>query len=211
MLTNSDWFTFQDDRFSNTASDTTIEDVNMNENSNDNNSSSSDDELLVGEEEDNDLTEKPENISPSNLSTSDSTSINTSSENNDEPSEMQITSSSLNPFIDVPMLDVKSELVIPNGSPTSSGSSSSGHKSPTSPAVRALFEEDVEFVGVEPEGTEKAMEQALKEGIVGEAGPLKRNIVQKVPENENQEENSGVTEFNDANFWRVDQEVTVLE
>ncbi|KAG7568355.1 Armadillo-type fold [Arabidopsis thaliana x Arabidopsis arenosa] len=212
LLTNSDWFTFQDDRFSNTASDTTIVDVNMNENSNDNNSSSSDDdELLVGEEEDNDLTEKPKNISPTNLSTSDSTSINTSSENKDEPSEMQITSSSLNPFIDVPMLDVKTEPVIPNGSPTSSGSSSSGHKSPTSPAVRALFEEDVEFVGVEPEGTEKAMEQALKEGIVGEAGPLKRNIVQKVPENENQEENSGVTEFNDANFWRVDQEVTVLE
>lgn len=205
MLTNSDWFTFQDDRFSNT----TIEDVNMNENSNANNSSSSDDEVLVGEEDD-DLTEKPENISGRNLSTSDSTSINTS-ENNNEPSEMQVTSSSLNPFIDVPMLDVKTEPVIPNGSPTSSGSSSSGHKSPSAPAVRALFEEDVEFIGVEPEGTEKAMEQALKEGIVGEAGPLKRNIVQKVPENENQEENSGVTEFNDANFWRVDQEVTVLE
>ncbi|CAH8264004.1 unnamed protein product [Arabidopsis lyrata] len=212
LLTNSDWFTFQDDRFSNTTSDTTIEDVNMNENSNDNNSSSSDDELLVGEEKDDDLTEKPKNISPNNLSTSDSTSINTSSENNDEPSEIQITSSSLNPFIDVPMLDVKSEPVIPNGSPPSSGSSGSGHKSPSSPAVRALFEEDVEFVGVEPEGTEKAMEQALKEGIVGEAGPLKRNIVQKVPENENhQEENFGVTEFNDAKFWRVDQEVTVLE
>ncbi|KAL1223851.1 hypothetical protein V5N11_007817 [Cardamine amara subsp. amara] len=207
LLTNSDWFTFQDDRFSNTTSDTTIEDMNLNENSNANNSSSSDDEVLVGEEEeDNDLTEKPKNI----VSTSDSTSIN-----NDEPSEMQITSSSLNPIIDVPMLDVKTEPLIPDGSPTSSetssGSRSSGQKSPPAAAVRALFEEDVEFVGVEPEGTEKAMEQALKEGIVGEAGPLKRNIVQKVPETENQEENSGVTEFNDANFWRVDQEVTVLE
>ncbi|XP_010414535.1 PREDICTED: serine/threonine-protein phosphatase 6 regulatory subunit 1-like [Camelina sativa] len=203
LLTNSDWFTFQDDRFSNTA----IEDVNMNENSNANNSSSSDDEVLVGEEEEDDnLTEKPKNISPDNLSPSDPTSI-------DEASEMQVTSSSLNPFIDVPMLDVKTEPVIPNGSPTStsSGSSSTGHKSPSAPAVRALFEEDVEFVGVEPEGTEKAMEQALKEGIVGEAGPLKRNMVQKVPENENQAENSGVTEFNDSNFWRVDQEVTVLE
>ncbi|VVB09171.1 unnamed protein product [Arabis nemorensis] len=56
-----------------------------------------------------------------------------------------------------------------------------GQKSPM--AVRPFFEEDVEFVGVEPEGTENAMEQALKEGIVGEAGPLKRIIVQKVPEN----------------------------
>ncbi|OAP07974.1 hypothetical protein AXX17_AT2G24400 [Arabidopsis thaliana] len=211
LLTNSDWFTFQDDRFSNPTSDTMIEDVNMNETTNANDSSSSDDELLVEEEEDDDLTEKSKNISPSNLSTSDSTSINISSENNDEPSDMQVTSSSLNPFIDVPMLDVKPEPVIPNSSPTSSESSSLGHKSPSSPAVRALFEEDVEFVGVEPEGTEKAMDQALKEGIVGEAGPLKRNVVQKVPENENQAENSGVTEFNDANFWRVDQEVTVLE
>ena len=169
MLTNSDWFTFQDDRFSNPTSDTMIEDVNMNETANANDSSSSDDELLVEEEEDDDLTEKSKNISPSNLSTSDSTSINISSENNDEPSDMQVTSSSLNPFIDVPMLDVKPEPVIPNSSPTSSESSSLGHKSPSSPAVRALFEEDVEFVGVEPEGTEKAMDQALKEGIVGEA------------------------------------------
>ncbi|CAH2060291.1 unnamed protein product [Thlaspi arvense] len=181
LLTSSDWFTFQDDRFS----DTTIEDVYLNGNSDANNSSSSsDDEVLVGEEEeeDDDLTEKP------------------TSENNDEPSEMQI---------DVPMLNVKTEpVMIPNGSPTS-GSRSSGQKSP--PAVRALFEDDVEFVGVEPEGTEKAMEQALKEGIVGEAGPLKRSIVQKVPENENKEENSGVKEFNDSNFWRVDQQVTFLE
>lgn len=206
MLTNSNWFTFQDDRFSNTTSDTTVEDMNLDENANANNSSSSDDDVLVAEEDD-DLTEKLENISTDNLSTSDSTSINTS-ENKDEPSAMQVTSSSLNPVMDVPMLDVKTEPVIPNGSPTS-GSRSPGQKSPT--AVRALFEEDVEFVGVEPEGTEKAMEQALKEGIVGEAGPLKRNIVQKVPENENQEENSGVKEFNDANFWRLDQEVTVLE
>ncbi|KFK32305.1 hypothetical protein AALP_AA6G225000 [Arabis alpina] len=198
LLTNSNWFAFQDDRFSNT----TIEDMNLDENSNANNSSSSDDEVLVGEEDD-DKTEKPENIFANNLSTSIDTS-----ENYDEQSAMQVSSSSLNPFIDVPMLDVKTEQVIPNGSATS-GNRSPGQKSPT--AVRALFEEDVEFVGVEPEGTEKAMEQALKEGIVGEAGPLKRNILQKVPENENQEENSGVKEFNDANFWRVDQEVTVLE
>ena len=70
----------------------------------------------------------------------------------------------------------------------------------------------MEFVGVELEGTEKAMDQALKEGVVGEAGPLKRNVVSKVPEKENSEEGSpGVKEFNDANYWRVDNEVAVLE
>ncbi|KAG2286050.1 hypothetical protein Bca52824_045654 [Brassica carinata] len=171
----------------------------MNGNSNANNSSSSsssDDEVMVGEEEDDDLTEKQKDIiSPDKLSTS---------ENIDESSEMQVTSSCLSPSIDVPMLEV--EAVVANGSPTSGSISS-----PPPGVVRALFEEDVEFVGVEAEGTEKAMEQALKEGIVGEAGPLKRNMVQKVPGNESQKENSGVKEFNDANFWRVDQEVAVLE
>lgn len=39
-------------------------------------------------------------------------------------------------------------------------------KSGTMPS---LFGEDVKFVGVDLEGTKKAMEQALKEGIVGEA------------------------------------------
>ncbi|KAJ4903152.1 SIT4 phosphatase-associated family protein [Raphanus sativus] len=196
LLTNSDWFTFQDPSFS--------EDVNMNGNSNANNSSSSssDDEVMVGEEEDDDYqTEKPKDIiSPDKLSTS---------ENNDEPSEMQVTSSGLSPSIDVPMLEA-GEPVIANGSPTCGSRSSPPPPAPG--VVKALFEEDVEFVGVEAEGTEKAMEQALKEGIVGEAGPLKRNVVQKVvPGNESQKENSGVKEFNDANFWRVDQEVAVLE
>ncbi|CAN8241643.1 unnamed protein product [Cochlearia groenlandica] len=199
LLTNSDWFTFQDDNFSNTASsDTTMEDVNANRDSNANNNSSSsdsDDEVLAGEEEEDD--NDPEAIAPEN-----STSINTSeNNNNDEKSQTQVTSSGLlNPFTDVPMLDVKTEPLISNGC------------SPKA-AVRGMFEEEVEFVGVEAEGTEKAMEQALKEGIVGEAGPLKRNniMVQKVAENGKAEESLGVKEFNDSNFWRVDQEVTVLE
>lgn len=33
----------------------------------------------------------------------------------------------------------------------------------------------------------------------------------RVQENLNQEETSGVTEFSNTNFWRVDQQVTVLE
>ncbi|KAL2984156.1 hypothetical protein AAZX31_12G072800 [Glycine max] len=142
-----------------------------------------------------------------------------------EPSEMQDAGSSMNPFLDndesgrpqvgSPNLSSPSngESVPSNGLPTTSDSiNGNSDSSPTSVAVPSLFEEDVEFVGVELEGTEKAMDQALKEGIVGEAGPLKRNVVSKVPDKENSEEGSpGVKEFNDANYWRVDNEVAVLE
>lgn len=147
-------------------------------------------------------------------------------------SEMQISGSSLNPFIDHDDADVnlgsQTEMVtsvatspssgespLPNGSSTPTGSgdgSASSEAGQRSPPVPSLFEEDVEFVGVELEGTEKAMEQALKEGIVGEAGPLKRNMIPKAQEKESSEEgNAGIKEFNDANYWRVDQEVAVLD
>ncbi|KAI9077081.1 hypothetical protein K1719_040903 [Acacia pycnantha] len=147
-----------------------------------------------------------------------------------EPSDMQVPDSSTNLFVDHDdsdgNLSTKSQLGSPNsrspsngectpanGSPTTRDSSErEGNLSQRSAAVPSLFEEDVEFVGVELEGTEKAMEQALKEGIVGEAGPLKRNVVPKVPEKDNSEEGGpGMKEFNDANYWRVDQEVAVLE
>ncbi|GAY38377.1 hypothetical protein CUMW_036240 [Citrus unshiu] len=147
-------------------------------------------------------------------------------------SDMQVSGSSLNPFIDHDILDVNPashneavtsdgsspssvESTLPNGSSTSMDSSDgtvSTDGSQRCASVPSLFEEDVEFVGVELEGTERAMEQALKEGIVGEAGPLKRNIITKVPEKENPDESgAAIKEFNDANYWRVDQEVAVLE
>ncbi|XVF46333.1 hypothetical protein PTKIN_Ptkin03bG0018700 [Pterospermum kingtungense] len=150
-----------------------------------------------------------------------------------ESSDLHVGGSSKNPFLDddssevnlpshteTMVTDVVSptngESVLSNGSSDSmdlsdgSASSDTSQKSP--PPVPSLFEEDVEFVGVELEGTEKAMEQALKEGIVGEAGPLKRNIIPKVPEKENSDDSgAGIKEFNDTNYWRVDQEVAVLE
>ena len=148
-----------------------------------------------------------------------------------ETSDMQVVGSSTNPFVDhdesgsnlstkpqlaspTPSSPSNGESVPSNGSPTTNDSiEGSGDSSQRSAAVPSLFEEDVEFVGVELEGTEKAMEQALKEGVVGEAGPLIRNTVPKVPEKkENSEEGGpGMKEFNDANYWRVDQEVAVLE
>ncbi|XP_059430546.1 uncharacterized protein LOC132164134 isoform X2 [Corylus avellana] len=150
-----------------------------------------------------------------------------------DSSDLQVGGSSVNPFEDHTNSDVNpssraqlvtssatspssGESTLPNGSPTtttSSEGSASSDSSQRTAAVPSLFEEDVEFVGVELEGTEKAMEQALKEGIVGEAGPLKRNIIPKVAEKEenSDEGGPGMKEFNDANYWRVDQEVAVLE
>ncbi|KAH6827993.1 SIT4 phosphatase-associated family protein [Perilla frutescens var. hirtella] len=149
-------------------------------------------------------------------------------------SDFQVGGSSLNPFEDQGnMVDSNVHSVeagdasisttttssgdsIPNGTSSSvddshdgSDKSDSSHRSGAAPS---LFEEDVEFVGVELEGTEKAMEHALKEGIVGEAGPLKRNLVPKKLENEGSDDGgANMKEFNDANYWRVDQEVSVLE
>ncbi|KAL6508799.1 hypothetical protein OROHE_021358 [Orobanche hederae] len=136
-----------------------------------------------------------------------------------ETSDVQFGRSSVNPFDDVN--DVAENHVhsvginnipssIPNGTSSSDGSTKSDSSQKN--VVPSLFEEGVEFVGVELEGTERAMEQALKEGIVGEAGPLKRNLSPKKPETEGSDDGgAGLKEFNDTNYWRVDQEVTVLE
>lgn len=150
-----------------------------------------------------------------------------------DPSDFQVGGSSVNPFEDPEISSINladpadegaaanvsspsSGEILPNGTSTatdsSDGSSVGPDPSQRVAPVPSLFEEDVEFVGVELEGTEKAMEQALKEGIVGEAGPLKRNLIPKVQGKENEDESgSGMKEFNDANYWRVDQEVAVTE
>ncbi|XP_010488242.1 PREDICTED: serine/threonine-protein phosphatase 6 regulatory subunit 3 isoform X1 [Camelina sativa] len=228
LFTNSNWFTFQDDRFGSTPSGTagskTIEDMELNRTFNTNTSSSDDDEVVVGEEED-DLNGNTKDIA---LNTTETNfhmesplgffDFNTSEKAEEafaeqppewvgwgESSDMQVSGTGLNPFIDdddddsknimnldIPMPEVKTESNIPNGTD------------------RSLFEKDVEFVGVEAEGAEHAMEQAIKEGIVGEAGAMKRN--KEMAEDPKPEESSGgEKEFNDNNYWKVDQEVGVLE
>ncbi|XP_073040419.1 uncharacterized protein [Primulina eburnea] len=145
-----------------------------------------------------------------------------------EASNVQVGGPSVNPFDDqsdvnanlavkvsaLPVSPTSSGDSVTNGSSSSASSSDGSTKSDSSQkrAVPSLFEEDVEFVGVEPEGTEKAMEQALKEGIVGEAGPLKWNLSPKKSDKENPDDGGTVlNEFNDANYWRVEQELTLLE
>ncbi|KFK23745.1 hypothetical protein AALP_AAs64645U000100, partial [Arabis alpina] len=181
-----------------------IEDMELNRAFNANTSSSDDDDVVVGEEDD-DLTGSPKdnafNTTETNFQVESplglfdlSTSEKAEEAFAEQPpewvgwgeslSDLQASGTGLNPFIDdddsktmmnldTPMVEVKADPVLPNGS---------------SPRGRSLFEKDVEFEGVEAEGTEKAMEQAMKEGIVGEAGAMKRNM--EMIEDEKAEESS---------------------
>ncbi|KAL7084999.1 hypothetical protein ACP275_14G255900 [Erythranthe tilingii] len=234
LFTNSNWFAFQDDRNGgeapmNTSSSDMMDDINLNGNTNGGNSSS-DDEVMVGEDEEMTESRASESNGFSGFNSAD----------NDDPfgdrpmpewvawengSGFQVGRSSVNPFDDhqsditdniehtaepttAPVYYTLSGESVPNGT----GDIDSSDLSQKTAAVPSLFEEDVEFVGVELEGTEKAMENALKEGIVGEAGPLKMNITPKELDKEDSDEGgAGMKEFNDANYWRVDQEVAVLE
>ncbi|CAA7030967.1 unnamed protein product [Microthlaspi erraticum] len=229
LFTNSNWFTFQGDELGeNTGtgaipSEEAMEDVSLNE------TSGGGDE---GDEEEEDcLITESKNPFEATASTSEAVSVDTITEDIDIYDDTVVISDELSPEWvergdssssapaaqevtdpfpkdvddDVKMPDVR----IPNGS-----SSSEGEISPRSPPVPSLFGKDVEFVGVEPEGTERAMDQALKEGIVGEAGPMKRNSAaataspgkERTSSDENMQQ-----EYNDTNYWKVDQEVTVVE
>ncbi|KAL2557467.1 SIT4 phosphatase-associated family protein [Forsythia ovata] len=229
LFTNSNWFAFQDDRGDapmSTSPSNMIDEINLNGTSNSGNSSS-DDEVVVGEDEE--LCEFKTSANGSSSSDANvftglegSNSINGGNTSSQDKKagwikrEIHLTAkATLAPILSILWSQLLPQLVqlqvevlqilsviLPN-------KTCSSYKAV---AVPSLFEEDVEFVGVELEGTEKAMEQALKEGIVGEAGPLKRNIVPKMPEKEESDDGgAGMKEFNDANYWRVDQEVTVLE
>ncbi|KAJ0248279.1 SIT4 phosphatase-associated family protein [Hirschfeldia incana] len=213
LFANSNWFTFQGDELGeNTGaggipSEEAMEDVSLNETSGN------------GDEEEDSLITESKNPFVATASTSEAVSVDStpgdidedvvSDESSPERVEHGDASSPAalvkDPFPedDVKMPDVR----IPNGS-----SSSEGEISPRSPPVPSLFEKDVEFVGVEPEGTERAMDQALKEGIVGEAGPMKRSSTTASPgkERESSDENMQ-QEYNDTNYWKIDQEVAVVE
>ncbi|KAH8951593.1 hypothetical protein BDL97_09G036200 [Sphagnum fallax] len=70
-----------------------------------------------------------------------------------------------------------------------------------------------EVAGVEPDGTTKAMEKMLREGVVGEASPihLKETADFKDPEPGAKDSLIGDPNFNDANFWRSGYMQSVAE
>lgn len=68
-----------------------------------------------------------------------------------------------------------------------------------------------EIAGVEPDGTVKAMEKMLKEGVVGEAGPM---FVHETPvgaEMQPKEAPIGDPDFNDRNYWKSGYTQSVVE
>ncbi|XP_047307574.1 serine/threonine-protein phosphatase 6 regulatory subunit 3-like [Impatiens glandulifera] len=221
LFTNSNWFAFQDERSTDAHMSSSrpeiMDDIDLNGLSGSSGNSSSDDEVVVGEDED--LTETSKTpVNENEMQQQEASGQVSFFPDNEDPfadrpipewvgwgetSDFPVGSTNpfedppQNPFLD-PTTDqtetTVSEKLTPNGT--------------SSTIVASLFEEGVEFVGVEIEGTEKAMDHALKEGIVGEAGPMKKNIV---PNSEEETAPGMNKEFNDANYWRVEPEVAVLE
>ncbi|CAF2074748.1 unnamed protein product, partial [Brassica napus] len=181
LFTNSNWFTFQGDELGDNTGTGAIRSEEAMEDVSLNETSGNG---IENDEEDCLITEG-KNPFVATASTSDAVSVT-------DPF----------PADDMKIPDVR----VPNGS-----SSSEGEISPKSPPVPSFFGKDVEYVGVEPEGTERAMDQALlKEGIVGEAGPMKRNSATDSPGKESTDENIQ-QEYNDTNYWKVDPKVAVIE
>ncbi|KAL8204731.1 hypothetical protein R6Q57_010354 [Mikania cordata] len=232
LFTNSNWFAFQDDKMGDTPMTASspseiMDEINLNESS-----TGKDDDVVLGLDEEFLKSNKsnpipnPNRRSPNPFSeeyvATDKTSGTSaadffrfeSTDNEDlfadrpmpewvgwnEP----IIGSGVNPFEDydnTPNLDLEAPVAVgpslPNGSTQKED------------MVPSLFEEDVEFVGVELEGSEKAMDKAHKEGIVGEAGALKRKVTP--PSGGEKDDDNEAKEFNDSNYWRVDQEIVVSE
>ncbi|KAJ9555612.1 hypothetical protein OSB04_010226 [Centaurea solstitialis] len=182
LFTNSNWFAFQNDNINDapTSASEMLDDINLNGASHGGNSSS-DDEVVVGE---------------------DAELVASKNSNNGHRAPTRTPSTKQQ------METRRTTKVGLRKCPSSSVETVAGPVSGGENGV-CLFEEDVEFVGVEVEGTQKAMGVALKEGIVEEAGPLKSNN----KDNKIEEEGRGAEkeEFNDSNYWKVDQEVKVLE
>ncbi|KAI3793750.1 hypothetical protein L1987_36372 [Smallanthus sonchifolius] len=232
MFTNSNWFAFQDERMSDdvpmsgTSPSEQMDEINLNGISNSGNNSS-DDEVVVGEDEelvDNKNSNNVTSISNPNPFIEDNL-INDknlkipNSENNSDPVDEDlftdrpmpervawgepgsVSGSGVNPFLDYKnSADIPSSLACPPPDSTQKAD------------VAASLFEDVEFVGVELGGSEKTMDKALKEGSVGEAGPLKKQVTTNEPEKENlYQSGSELSDFNDSNYWRIDQEVSVSE
>ncbi|XP_076921871.1 uncharacterized protein LOC143583455 isoform X2 [Bidens hawaiensis] len=189
MFTNSNWFAFQDERTGDDVATSAtslceqMDEINLNGTSNSGNNSS-DNEVVIGEDEELVVNKNSNNGNPF----VEDNSIN---DKNLETSNTEVNSADRSMHESVSVSGVNPFL--------DSGSLAD----PSSD----LSQKD-ELEG----GSEKAMDQALKEGIVGEAGPLKTQVGPNEPEKENPDQSgSELSEFNNSNYWRVDQEVSVTE
>ncbi len=70
-----------------------------------------------------------------------------------------------------------------------------------------------ELAGVESDGTAKAMEKMLKEGVVGEAGPIHAKETAHLIDPDSGSKDNLIVDpnFNDVNFWRSDYPHSVTE
>ncbi|KAK1291071.1 hypothetical protein QJS10_CPB18g02107 [Acorus calamus] len=121
-----------------------------------------------------------------------------------EPSDIQVDGSD-DAFEDSVQLDMDPVIPPTVASPTEAIPQCDNTSGPAGEqcTIPPLFEEDVEFIGVDLEGMEKAMERALKEGIVEDLGVLNKES--------SGEDVKGILEFNDNSYWRVEHEVGVVQ
>ncbi|KAF5770187.1 putative SIT4 phosphatase-associated protein family [Helianthus annuus] len=217
MFTNSNWFAFQDESMgddvamSATSPSEQMDEIDLNSTSNGgNNSREEEDEELADDKNSNNGT----SISNSNpfIESNIVNDINFKTPDSEKSSAPvdesmlewvagaepgSVSGSGVNPFLDY--LNTSS---VDSNAPADPSSDSIQRA-----VVAASSVEDVEFEGAEIGCSEKAMNQALKEGTVGEAGPLKKQAISNELEKGNPDQSgSELSEFNDTNYWRVDQQ-----
>ncbi|KAL9998694.1 putative SIT4 phosphatase-associated protein family [Helianthus debilis subsp. tardiflorus] len=218
MFTNSIWFAFQDESMgddvamSATSPSEQMDEIDLNSTSNGGNNSREDEELANDKNSNNGTSISNSNPFIENNIVNDINFKTPNSEKRSAPVDenlfadrsmlewvagaepRSVSGSGVNPFLDY------------------LNTSSVDSNAPADPSIqRAVVVvssvEDVEFEGAELGCSEKAMNQALKEGTVGEAGPLKKQAISNEPEKGNPDQSgSELSEFNDANYWRVDQQ-----
>lgn len=164
MFTNSNWFAFQNDTLGEDDAPMNTASNGVNGTGSDSDSDSSDDEVMVGEDEE---------LVP-NIITSNSNPSSLIQDNEEIDADFKISFNISNnenhandPSMDVPtstepsMSPATLDESLANGTLSSDTGSGLVECNQKSNGVAALFEEDVEFVGVEVEGAEKAINQAL--------------------------------------------------
>ncbi|KAJ0704540.1 putative SIT4 phosphatase-associated protein family [Helianthus annuus] len=218
MFTNSNWFAFQDESMgddvamSATSPSEQMDEINLNSTSNGGNNSREDEELSDDKNSNNGTSISNPNPFIENDTVNDINFKTPDSERSSAPLDEDlfadrsmrewvagaepgsVSGSGVNPF-----LDYLNTSNVDSNAPADSSIQRA--------VVAASSVEDVEFEGAELGCSEKAMNQALKEGTVGEAGPLKKQAISNEPEKGNPDQSgSELSEFNDTNYWRVDQQ-----